>query len=246
MATLQDRIAELDVDAVDQMKLRLRALRHSRADAQVQVVKWNALGDATATADMGFPAVIVDPQRWTSMRLPMPSELVYEAEQTRGKQTALAYQAAGHYRRVAEQLDAELRHLLDPEQHPVDRLVVLLAEERIGYIKPSDEWTDLHAPLSEEHQQAAHALLLAGLMPLDLAEAYGPRAWGAGDPEPCDVKHVYASDGRSFMRDNCGDWTPSGPAADALTLEESRAATLPWDDLVEQLGMLTEDDRSAP
>jgi hypothetical protein len=244
MSTL-DRIAELDVDAVDQMKLRLRALRRSLADTQVQVVKWNGIGDATARADMSFPAVIVDPQRWSSMVLPMPSELVYKVEQTRGEQVALAYQAAGHYRRAAEQLDAELRDLLDPCQHPVRRLVVLLAEDRIGYLKQSDEWIAAGGgPLTEEHQQAAHALLLAGLMPPDLADAYGPRAWGANDPEPFDVEHVYASDGRSFTRDHRGLWARPGSLANPLADAEIAAGGLSWEDLVEQVGTLTEDDRS--
>jgi hypothetical protein len=46
-----------------------------------------------------------------------------------------------------------------------ERVLVLLDEERLGYLKAQDEWTDGMEPLPVELQEAANALFAGGWLP---------------------------------------------------------------------------------
>ncbi|WP_156893125.1 hypothetical protein [Actinokineospora enzanensis] len=53
-----------------------------------------------------------------------------------------------------------------PADHRTARILVLDHARLLSYLKPSDEWVDVHCePLDDPSQDRAHALVAAGALP---------------------------------------------------------------------------------
>lgn len=96
--------------------------------------------------------------------LPCGNQASAELHRTLRDAARQAYTIAGHYGRITRRLTADLAAEL---RTPWTAYRVLTFDElgRLGYVKPSDEWTDGAEPLGEHAQQIAHRLQQAGLLP---------------------------------------------------------------------------------
>ncbi|SEB43317.1 hypothetical protein SAMN04489727_1702 [Amycolatopsis tolypomycina] len=173
-----DTTAGLSLDDAAAQREFITGLQDEVNRATAAVDAFQALGDEAAHKRVHTPNVTVaEHPAWEDVmeRSPVPIDAAYVDRLVAEIRSAgnRAYVIAGHYRRIAANLqralDRELKGVRDqPDSADVNAEYTVLAWaalDRLGYLRPHDEWTADGEPMDDQHQAAAHRLQRAGLLP---------------------------------------------------------------------------------